>query len=65
MVWRYISLIPALRQEDLWVQSQPGLHKEFQDSQGYIETLSQKSQEEFIEEPVTLFESSDDATYSW
>ena len=33
-------LIPALgrqRRADFWVQGQPGLHSEFQDSQGYTE----------------------------
>jgi hypothetical protein len=42
-VWWYIPLIPALEAEagrTLQVQSHPGLHSEFQDSQGYIETLS-------------------------
>jgi hypothetical protein len=36
--WRYMPLIPALgrqRQADFWVQDQPGLQSEFQDSQGY------------------------------
>jgi hypothetical protein len=35
-----MPLIPALgrqRQEDFWVQGQPGLQSEFQDSQGYTE----------------------------
>jgi hypothetical protein len=35
-----MPLIPALgrqRQADFWVQSQPGLQSEFQDSQGYTE----------------------------
>jgi hypothetical protein len=34
------ALIPALgrqRQADFWVQGQPGLQSEFQDSQGYTE----------------------------
>ena len=38
--WWRMPLITALgrqRQPDLWVQSQPGLHSELQDSQGYIE----------------------------
>lgn len=49
----------------LEIQGWPAiLHNEFQDSQGYLETLSQKSQEEFIEEPLTLLEASDNATYS-
>jgi hypothetical protein len=37
--WRTL-LIPALgrqRQADFWVWGQPGLHSEFQDSQGYTE----------------------------
>jgi hypothetical protein len=37
--WRTL-LIPALgrqRQADFWVQGQPGLQSEFQDSQGYTE----------------------------
>jgi hypothetical protein len=35
-----MPLIPALgrqRQVDFWVQGQPGLQSEFQDSQGYTE----------------------------
>jgi hypothetical protein len=35
-----MPLIPALgrqRQEGFWVQGQPGLQSEFQDSQGYTE----------------------------
>jgi hypothetical protein len=38
--WWRTPLIPALRrqrQADLWVRGQPGLHSEFQDSQGYTE----------------------------
>jgi hypothetical protein len=38
--WWRTPLIPALgrqRQEDFWVQGQPGLQSEFQDSQGYTE----------------------------
>jgi hypothetical protein len=38
--WWHTPLIPALgkqRQVDLLVLSQPGLHSEFQDSQGYTE----------------------------
>jgi len=41
-------LIPTLgrqRQVKLWVQGQPDLHKEFQDSQGYPDTLSQREKE--------------------
>jgi hypothetical protein len=40
--WWPTPLIPALgrqRQVDLWVQGQPGLQSEFQDSQGYTEKL--------------------------
>jgi hypothetical protein len=40
-------LIPALgrqRQADLWVQDQPGLQSEFQDSQGYTEKFCLKQQ---------------------
>ena len=40
--WWWTPLIPALgrqRQEDFWVQGQPGLQSEFQDSQGYTEKL--------------------------
>jgi hypothetical protein len=43
--WWCSPIIPALgrqRQTDFWVQGQPGLQCEFQDSQGYRETLSQK-----------------------
>jgi hypothetical protein len=39
-VWWRTPLIPALgrqRQADFWVQGQPGLQSEFQDSQGYTE----------------------------
>jgi hypothetical protein len=35
-----MPLTPALgrqRQEDFWVQGQPGLQSEFQDSQGYTD----------------------------
>jgi hypothetical protein len=35
-----MPLIPALgrqRQEDFWVQGQPGLQSDFHDSQGYTE----------------------------
>jgi hypothetical protein len=38
--WWRTPLIPALRrqrQADFWVRGQPGLHSEFQDSQGYTE----------------------------
>jgi hypothetical protein len=38
--WWHMPLIPALgrqRQVDFWVQGQPGLQSEFQDSQGYTE----------------------------
>jgi hypothetical protein len=38
--WWHTPLIPALRrqmQADFWVQGQPGLQSEFQDSQGYTE----------------------------
>jgi hypothetical protein len=38
--WWHTPLIPALgrqSQADFWVQDQPGLQSEFQDSQGYIE----------------------------
>jgi hypothetical protein len=38
--WWRTPLIPALgrqRQADFWVRGQPGLQREFQDSQGYTE----------------------------
>jgi hypothetical protein len=38
--WWFDTLIPALgkqRQVDFWVQGQPDLQSEFQDSQGYTE----------------------------
>jgi hypothetical protein len=38
--WWHTPLIPALgrqRQEDFWVQGQPGLQSELQESQGYTE----------------------------
>jgi hypothetical protein len=38
--WWHTPLIPALgrqRQVDFWVQGQPGLQSEFQDSQDYTE----------------------------
>jgi hypothetical protein len=38
--WWRMPLIPALgrqRQADFWVRGQPGLQREFQDSQGYTE----------------------------
>ena len=38
--WWHMPLIPALRrqrQADFWVQGQPGLQSEFQNSQGYAE----------------------------
>ena len=37
-----MPLIPALerqRQADFWVQGQPGLQSEFQDSKGYTEKI--------------------------
>jgi hypothetical protein len=40
LAWWRTPLIPALgrqRQADFWVQGQPGLQSEFQDSQGYTE----------------------------
>lgn len=37
-----IKLVDAV---DLWVQGLPGLQNEFQDSQGYRETLSQKNKQ--------------------
>jgi hypothetical protein len=34
-----MALIPAERQVDLWIQSQPGLQSEFQDGHSYTEKL--------------------------
>ena len=34
------------RQADFWVQGQPGLQSEFQDSQGYTEKLCLKKQKQ-------------------
>ena len=50
-----MPLIPVLgrqRQVDFWVQGQPGLQSEFQDSQGYTEKpcLKTKQEEEKEEE---------------
>jgi hypothetical protein len=45
-MWWRTPLIPALgrqRQADFWVWGQPGLQSEFQDSQGYTETLPQQN----------------------
>jgi hypothetical protein len=45
--WWRTCLIPALgrqRQVDFWVWGQPGLHSEFQDSQGYTEKPCLKKQ---------------------
>jgi hypothetical protein len=47
-----MPLIPALerqRQVDFWVQGQPGLQSEFQDSQGYTEKpcLKKKKKKKF------------------
>jgi hypothetical protein len=44
--WWRTPLIPALgrqRQADFWVQGQPGLQSEFQDSQGYTEKTCLKN----------------------
>jgi hypothetical protein len=43
--WWHTSLIPARRRQsqvDFWVQGQPGLQSELQDSQGYTEKLCLK-----------------------
>jgi hypothetical protein len=47
--WWRTPLIPALgrqRQADFWVQDQPGLQNEFQDSQGYTEKPCLKKQKQ-------------------
>ena len=41
-----ISALGRWRQADLWVQDQPGLYSEFQDTQGYVERLSQNNTKE-------------------
>jgi hypothetical protein len=49
-VWWCTPLIPALgrqRQADLWVRGQPGLHSEFQDSQGYTEKHCLRKKKKF------------------
>jgi hypothetical protein len=46
-VWWFTTLIPTLgrqRQADFWVQGQPGLQSEFQDSQGYTKKCCLKKQ---------------------
>jgi hypothetical protein len=46
--WWCTPLIPALgrqRKADFWVQSQPGLQSEFQDSQGYTEKPVSKNKQ--------------------
>jgi hypothetical protein len=53
--WWRTPLIPALekqRQADFWVQGQPGLQSEFQDSQGYTENpcLEKKEQKQNLGE---------------
>jgi hypothetical protein len=48
-VWWHMPLIPALRrqkQADFWVQGQPGLQNEFQDSHSYTEKLCLEKQKQ-------------------
>jgi hypothetical protein len=49
--WWHTPLIPALgrqRQVDFWVQGQPGLQSEFQDSQGYTEKPKKKKKKKSV-----------------
>jgi hypothetical protein len=63
-----MPLIPALgrqRQADFSIQGQPGLHSEFQDSQGYTEkpvsvskkqTKKQKTKQNKITQKISILE---------
>jgi hypothetical protein len=53
-----MPLIPALgrqRQADFWVQGQPGLQSEFQDSQGYTEKPCLENTKKKKKQPVILW----------
>jgi hypothetical protein len=64
--WWHTPLIPALgrqRQVDFWVQGQPSLQSEFQDSQGYTEKPcleKPKNQKTNKKTPKTQF-----LSYTW
>jgi hypothetical protein len=53
--WWHMPLIPALGrqgQANFWVQGQPGLQSEFQDSQGYTEKPCLEKQHKTKQKPA-------------